>query len=374
MAWIETLPNGKYRACWRDEQGRRRSRSGYIQKAKATREANAFERNARIGAASDDGRAPTWSDWADEWFTQRVVEPSTERQDKVRLDRYLRPHWGKHRVNKIRRSQVQTWVNQLSDTARHDAGDRDPQPLSPATVDRIYRLFSASMKAAVLDEGVPLSVSPCVGIKLPTAAPGHERYLTRGELDLVVDKLDEPYKTAAILLAGTGLRFGELAGLHWQRVDLAEGMIDVVETWDSADRSIKGYPKGKKRRSVPVPGWVRAVLEAQAERTGDHTACGLRHSATARCRSGLVVPAPGGGALDAHNFGRRDWAVACDHAGIGHVRLHDLRHTYASWLRQAGVDLEEVQRLLGHASITTTQRYSHLGSTQHARVIAALEG
>jgi integrase len=76
--------------------------------------------------------------------------------------------------------------------------------------------------------------------------------------------------------------------------------------------------------------------------------------------------------LDAHNFGRRQWATAVGLAGVDHVRLHDLRHTTASWLVQAGITLQEVQRILGHASIVTTGRYSHLGDSQDAAVRAAL--
>jgi integrase len=381
MAWVEQLPNGRWRAGWRDSQQRKRSKSGFVHRAAAQRYAGEQESKARRGESAADGRAPTWGDWLPQWQAARVVEASTARQDQVRIDRYLVPRWGKTRLNRVKRSDVQAWINGLTATERYDgrkhpADDEEAGLLSPATVDRIYRLFSASMKAAVLDEGVPLSTSPCVGIKLPTVAPGHERYLTRGEFDLVASYLEEPYRFAAILLVATGMRFGEMAGLHWQRVNLADGAIDIVETWAPAAQAIKAYPKGKVggRRSVPIVSWLREALEAQIDTQGPPApSCGQRHTSGVRCRSGLVVTAPGGQPLDGHNLGRRQWQQAWEQAGVGHIRLHDLRHTYASWLVQDGVPLQEVQRLLGHASIITTQRYAHLGTSQHARVLAALD-
>lgn len=60
-------------------------------------------------------------------------------------------------------------------------------------------------------------------------------------------------------------------------------------------------------------------------------------------------------------------------SNIGHVRIHDLRHTYASWLLQAGVPMAEVARLLGHASQVTTQRYAHLAEIPTLEISAALE-
>lgn len=378
MPFAELLPSGKYRAGWRDDQGRKKSRSGFPHKAAALRYAGEQESKTRRGELTQDGRAPTWGTWRDEWLELRVSEASTVSKDGDRIDRYLTPQWGNVRINRITRADVQTWVNELSRTmayqapVKEDATPRVERQLSPATVERVFRLFSGSMRQAVVHGR--LAVSPCVGIKLPTIAPGHERYLTRVELDLVLFHLNEPYKTAVTLLAGTGMRFGELAGLHWQRVDLAEGQIDIVDTWDATDRAIKGYPKGKRRRTVPIVSWVRTALEAQLERQDDPDTCGLPHSATTRCRSGLVVTGPKGAALDAHNFGRREWALAVKLAGIGPARLHDCRHSFASWLVQDGVPIQEVQRLLGHASITTTQRYAHLGTSQHTRVLAALEG
>jgi integrase len=362
MAWVEKLPNGTYRACWRDEIGRKRSRAGFQREPQAARYGGEQESKARRGEPTSDGRAPTWGDWCPIWTAARRVEPSTVDSDTGRIARHITPRWGARRINRITRTDVQAWVNDLADQ------------MAPASVEKVYRLFSASLTAAVRDERVPLAVNPCTGVKLPTVAPGHERFLTRAEVDRIAYFLGEPYRTAVLLAAGTGLRWGELEGLHWQRVDLEAGLIDVVETWDSAAERIKTYPKGRKRRAVPIPGWLSVALHAAWDGESEHRAtCGQDHApGGARCRSGLVVPGPRGAPLDGRNFGRRQWPDACRLARIDPPTLRDLRHTYASWLVQAGVDLYEVQRLLGHASIVTTQRYAHLGTSQNDKVLAAL--
>ena len=366
MPWAEQLPNGAWRACWRDDLGRKRSKSGHRNRPTALRYAGEHESQNRRGIVTADGRAPTWGDWCPMWLSYRRVEPSTAAVDGLRIEKYLKPQWERRRVNRIMRSEIQAWVNDLASGGT----------LAPASVEKVFRLFSASMTAAVLDEGVPIAVNPCTGVKLPKIAPGHERFLTKLEVDAIVDFLAPPYSTAVLLAAGTGLRWGELAGLHWQRVDLANGLIDVVETWDSTAGRIKTYPKGHNRRAVPIVGWLGIVLtEALDRMPGGGTTCGCEHAhGGARCRSGLVVPSPWGLPLDGRNFGRREWKTACELVDIDPPRLHDLRHTCASWLVQGGVSLQEVQRILGHASIVTTQRYAHLGTSQNERVLAALAG
>jgi integrase len=360
MAWKEQLPNGLYRACWRDDLGKRRSRGGFTQAAAAMRFAGEQESKGRRGETqAGQRRSPTWGAWSAEWLKLRTVEPSTARQDKVRLERYLVPQWAGVRLNRITQRDVQAWVNELAASDIAGGG----RPLSAATVDRVLRLFSASMGEAVHAGLLP--ATPCVKVRLPVAAPSSERYLSRAEFDVVAQFLPEPYKTAAKLLAGTGMRFGEMAGLHWNRVDLMRGNITVVETWDSAARRVKAYPKSKKPRVVPIPTWVADALADRPPESG--AGCGLPH-AVGRCRSSLVVAAPGGGALDGHNMGQRAWADATERAGLHGVRLHDLRHSYASWLVQDGLPLQEVQRLLGHASVVTTQRYSHFGDTRNEQI------
>lgn len=368
MPWADKLPNGFYRACWRDELGVSHSTSRNpengqrMNRATARRIAGKLEDATRHGRAAHMGRAPTWGDWLPHWQAHRIVEPSTRKGDALRVEKYLLPRWGTVRLNRISRSDVQAWANELA------ASD-----LSAGSIEKVVRLFGASITAAVESDRVRLPVNPCVRIRLPRVAPGHERFLTRAEVDRIVDHLNEPYKTAVLLAAWTGMRWGELAGLHWQRVDLDRRLIDVVETWDREAGRIKTYPKGHNRRGLPIADRLLAVLDAAKARTGHLASCGVEHAkGGAKCRTGLVVPAPRGGPIGGQNFGRRQWEEACDLAGVGDARLHDLRHTFASWLVQDGVPLQEVQRLLGHASIVTTQRYAHLGVSQNEAVLAAL--
>lgn len=88
---------------------------------------------------------------------------------------------------------------------------------------------------------------------------------------------------------------------------------------------------------------------------------------------GLVVPSRRGVPPDGHNSLARDWKPACAYAGVHDARLRDLRHTYASRLVRAGVPLLQVSKLLGHGSITITERYSHLATSQWDAVRAALD-
>jgi integrase len=250
---------------------------------------------------------------------------------------------------------VQAWVNHL-----------DGQ-MSAASVAKVYRLLSSSLRAAVKYKR--LAVSPCHGIELPHIPPPDERFLTRGEVDAALHFMREPYRTAAVILVGTGMRFGEMAGLHRSRIDWAAQAIDVHETWDG--ELIKAYPKGRKKRRVPMPSWVAdAILALPGE---DRGACKLPHKDRKRCASDLVIRGPLGAPLNAHNMLQRHWADALRRAGLEHARQHDLRHTTASWLAQAGRSMTEIAAVLGHAETAVTARYAHLAGTHMDAVRNVME-
>jgi site-specific recombinase XerD len=112
------------------------------------------------------------------------------------------------------------------------------------------------------------------------------------------------------------------------------------------------------RRVVPVP---------------PHLAAPMREHLSPLAPDGVVFPAPGGGAWDDRNWSRRVFDPAVAAAGVPRGTPHDMRHTAASWLVQAGVDLYVVQQMLGHESFRTTQRYAHLAPDAFEKVIDAWE-
>lgn len=367
MAWTEQLPSGFYRACWRDATGAKRSSAtdrAAVPPRRFTRPRAAMtyaagrEAIARDDGPQNTGKGLTWGQWSERWLELRRVEPSTAKADEHRIRRHLQPQWGGKPIKRIERRHVQAWINDLA-----------ASELSAATVARIYHLFGASMKAAV--KAGQLAASPCLLIDLPTAPPPHDRYLTKAEVRQVHSYVASRTAADAIItLAYTGLRFGELIGLHWDRVDLLAKTLTVVETWDGAAGQVKAYPKSKRPRTVPLSPEVLDVLTGRPPDTGP---CLLPHAKGSACRSSLVFASSTGRPLDYANLRNREWVPALDLAGIGHTRLHDLRHSFASWLAQDGVPLHVIREMLGHGSVTTTERYSHIGAEQYARVLAALE-
>src|SRR5205085_8529971 len=116
----------------------------------------------------------------------------------------------------------------------------------------------------------------------------------------VVDELPTRRdQLVAYVLAYTGLRWGEMAGLHHNRLDLERGLLRVVETFDERNGQIQPHPKGKRARDVPVPGWlVELLAQLPTPKRGER--CGLAHvdgngtPMPKACRSTFVLTTPSG--------------------------------------------------------------------------------
>lgn len=360
MAWTRTLASGRYQGLYRGPDGKVRTVPGgpFTHKAKARRAAEAVESEARAPGWRDPAAARmTFGGWCEAWWPTRQVEVSTLRTDAGRRDLHLLPRWGAVELVDITRQDVRAWAADLRQ-------DPDGNPRSAATVQRIVHLLSAALTAAV--DAEILRANPAARLKITAGQVSVERYLTREEFDEALAHLDGSDVTMALLLVGTGMRWGEAAGLHRIRVDDDRGVLQVVEVWSMAGRTMKAYPKGKRVRTIPLPAWVELGEAAPGP-------CGYPHSGSQpACRSALAVTTAAGAVMDESKF-YKAWVAACAAAGIGHARPHDLRHTYASWLLQSGkVSLAEVGQLLGHISPVTTQRYAHLAHEPSAAVLEAL--
>jgi integrase/recombinase XerC len=145
------------------------------------------------------------------------------------------------------------------------------------------------------------------------------------------------------LLYSSGLRVSELTGLDLDDLDLAEGLVRVLG-------------KGRKERVVPVGGPARQALRRWI---AEGRPALLAGPGAGSARGALFVNYRGG-RLTARSVARRldRWVTA---AGLPrHVHPHVLRHCFATHLLTNGADLRGIQELLGHASLSTTQRYTHL--------------
>ncbi|MFE3986537.1 tyrosine-type recombinase/integrase [Nocardia tengchongensis] len=369
MAWAEKLPSGRYRGVYRGAGGEKRRLPGtFTRKDDAIRYAAKEEVAQRESPRPADAEKLTWGQWESRWQTGRIVVKSTDRSDQGRLREHVRPRWEKVPMRDITTDAIQVWVTSLTNSG-----------MAASTVAKCYYLLSASMKAA--HKARVIETNPCKGVVLPKPGPMPERYLDESEVSAIIESLSDFDQLVVAVLLGTGMRLGEAMGLHWENVDLKRRVVSIEWAYDPVEQEMKA-PKDHERRVIPIGVSLVQRLHGHLSHDGIGKPASppVKYPRNARVHSGLVLAHIGGRPFDPSNLRNRfDASVRIAHVGkgksrhqIGHVRLHDLRHTYASHLLENGIPIEEVSRLLGHASITTTMRYAHRAKSQWDNVRAAL--
>lgn len=218
---------------------------------------------------------------------------------------------------------------------------------APETVAKTMRWVRLTLNQAVRDRRV-LS-SPAQGLRLPQVRRSDMRLLNPGEVEALAAVLPERYGSLAIVAAYTGLRWGELAGLRVADVDMLRRRLTVrsalIEASGQPPRL--GTPKSStSERTITLP---HVVIEALASHLEHHPPF-----------DGMVWTTQQGGFLRRGSFGRI-WRRAVAESVGAPCRIHDLRHTHASWLIAAGEHPKAIQTRLGHSSIQVTiDRYGHL--------------
>ena len=210
---------------------------------------------------------------------------------------------------------------------------------APATVNQYLKLLKAVYNRAIRQGR--LTRNPVTPVRLYRENNARNRCLSPDEEARLVGALPDRLRFLVIVALHTGMRRGELRALRWQDVDFATGAIRVRQ-----DKAGDG-------RWVTINSVARDAL--------------LAVKRDQKILSAYVFCSPEGRFL--HNF-ERYWRPALRAAKIPDFRFHDLRHTFASRLAMAGVDLYTVQRAGGWKTQTMVQRYAHL-SPDHIR--AAVE-
>lgn len=347
MAWTEKLPSGKYRARYRlPDGGKRTLDEHFTHKSFALKAASVAETEAaKLGWRDPEAAGKAWGEWCLEWWPTRSVSAGTESRDRTIRDAILMPKWATTRLVDINRHSVRAW-----------AAEMIGEGAAPATVKRRVYLLSSSLTGAI--DAEILESNPAAGLHLPSGQTDTRRYLSRDEATRLLLALREHEGVGhdlVLTMLNTGLRWGEAVGLQVGRVDLERGILRVAEVWDDEVNELRPYPKSRRIRQVPLVPMLEPVLAR---------AIGGRTEGYVFLERGHVV--------HHSNWRTRVWLRAIEEAGIPGTRIHDLRHTYASWLLQAGIPLAEVGRMLGHVSPATTQIYAHLAEVPSAAILAAL--
>ncbi len=217
--------------------------------------------------------------------------------------------------------------------------------LGPSGVRQSVFVMSAALDHAV--RGGRIRANPARGLGLPRTQRRDHVFLTHEQLHALAAAVG-PWRVFVLLLGYTGLRWGEATALRVCDIDLARRRIDVHRAFpDVGGHVMLGTPKSHQSRTVPIPRFLADEI-AQA--------------VPGKAPDDLAFTMPGGSMLRLANWRRSVFLSARARARIsGRFRIHDLRHTAASLMIQAGYPPKMLQEILGHASITTTlDLYGHL--------------
>ncbi len=239
-------------------------------------------------------------------------------------------------VEALSRDGVAKWVNGLEGR------------LSGKSIKNRHSLLSAALTRAQRDGLIP--DNPAKGTRLPRSIRRDMTILSHNEFAQLLGAIPDYWQPFVTLLAGTGMRWGEATALEAGDFDLdaADPVVRVQRAYKHTDghgREV-GPPKTRKgRRTVTIGPEVVASVRPLVE-----------------AAPGLVFTNTYGRPVNQSTFLVHVWRPALKKSGLTKTpRVHDLRHTHASWLIAAGVPLTFIQERLGHESIqTTSDTYGHL--------------
>lgn len=317
---------------YRDERGRlveRKLGSAAVMKLAEARKA-ASEVLARVarGEAPFEQRdtlkqVPTVADFVAQSYLPHVQSYKRSwKTDECLLRKHILPALGTLYLDEVKRQHIVDIVSRLAQT------------LKPASVNRLLILMRYLFNCALKWEVAGVTRNPTAGVPLLTENNKRERCLKDHEALRLFEAMEAssnvmlPYIVAMLLL--TGARKREVLHARWADMDQEQRRWRIE------------FNKTGQTRHVPLSQGVLSLLAKVPRVEG----------------SEYVFPNPATGKPYATLFGA--WDTARRKAGLADLRIHDLRHSFASYLINQGHSLYEVQKLLGHTQVKTTQRYAHL--------------
>lgn len=327
-------------------------------------------------AAPPNPDDPTVAAWLEAWYERSAPNwsPTSAATARTHIDHHIAPSLGALQLTKLRLRHVELWLDELR-----------RKGLAAATIIRIFGVLRSALEQA--ERWELIDRNPAARAELPRIRYEEPRVPTAA--DLVAALQAAPtihHRTLIWLAAATGGRRGQLVALRWSDLDLEQGLVTfhraVVKT--PGGTTVKEPKGGKPIRAALDDATVQVVRTYRRHRLEQALAAGA-----GKLRAGSYVFArdPQGRDCWYPDRATKMWdevrsarAPSVDGEpgelllpGLQAVRLHDLRHAHATLLIAAGVDRKTVAGRLGHAQVSTTDRYTH-PVTEADRAAAAIMG
>jgi integrase len=355
---------------WNEGGRRRQSKRSFRTKQEAKDELTRFLGAHQVGAFVAPSRM-TLAEFVDPWIDGLVNQgrrPSTLAGYRHDLALYVLPRLGSMALQDIRVTDIDSLYAHLLRDGRRTGGG-----LSMASVNHVHtalnKLFNdAERKGLITKNVVRLSTHPT--LTAARAAGPEMTVWTPDELATFLRSIDGNRNEAMFRLAAlTATRRGELAGLRWTDVDLTRRRLTVNQSVTVVDGvEVASVPKTRRsRRALELDAATVVLLQQHRSQQRERY---LRLGVTATASDRVFTTDPGE-PLQPNSVGQAFRRLVKE-AGVPVIRLHDLRHTHASQLLMAGINIKVVSERLGHASVGfTLDTYAHVMPGQQAEAAAA---
>lgn len=309
--------------------------------------------------ASYDGRNATVKDLAEHFLRLRMKDPdvtkATVRKDSTRL-KVIVMHLGKILVQELKPSDVMEMLGDIA-LGKTPSG----KPASGTYRQGIFVTLKQMLDVAVGDEII--AKNPCDKVKAPKNDTEERDVLPPERVDVLRRLLEAlpltPLIVGILLALFAGLRRGEICAIRWKHFNVKKGTL-LVESSISPDDGLvgtKGSGKGRRKlRIIPIPTFLVHILVGWKARQASLFELTLGKRQT---DESPIVNSQEGGFMHPDNLDRA-WSRFAKRYGYSDFTLHQLRHTFATLLFAAGVNLKVVQYLMGHADPKLTMKlYIH---------------
>ena len=367
MAKLTKRPDGRYSMqifLGRDKNGKRKYKTVYGATQKEVQQ-KADEVRVKLGKGIDvDAEKDTFSQWRDRWLQQKQLTVSDKTHQTLRTcTEPMNAELGLTELPKIIPAQIQ---DVISDMYR--------KGYAKSTLTKAIQYTSQIFKLAIINRVTDFD--PTIAVSIPQGAPTVHRTALSEEQQRWIRETPHRAQTAAMIMLYAGLRRGELIPLQWSDIDLDERTIDINKsvTFPHGKPIIKiGAKTDAGTRIVSIPDILVEYLSSQPD------------------QNGLVVPSAKGNLMSSEawqemwhtymldlniKYGYNGEVSKFSHGirtKIETFTAHQLRHTYASLLYLAGVDVMTAKEQLGHADVKTTLGiYTHLDAKYKRRALNKL--